>query len=56
VCFADNFSTQIKSVSTQIQLQEKLSGGAFKYRQNCLAAGAPARTPLWELTVLPQTA
>jgi len=33
-------------------LQEKLSG-AFKYRQNRLAAGAQVRIPLGELTTLP---
>jgi len=38
-------------VSTQILLQEKLSG-AFKYRQNCLVAGARPGTRLGELTYL----
>jgi len=34
------FTVQIKSVSTQILLQEKLSG-AFKYRKKRLAAWTP---------------
>jgi len=47
--FAGTFVTQVKSVSTQIKLQQKLSS-AFKYRQNRLEAGAPPRTQLGELT------
>ena len=44
--FAGTFVTvQIKSVSTQIRLQEKLSG-AFKYRKKRLAAGTPPQTSL----------
>jgi len=35
VCFAGTFITQIKSMSTEILLQEELSG-AFKDRQNRL--------------------
>jgi len=38
-------------VSTKILLQEKPSG-AFKYRQNRLAAGAPPQTLLGEFTAL----
>ena len=47
--FVGTFVTvQIKSVSTQILLQKKLSG-AFKYRKKRLAAGTPSQTSLGNL-------
>ena len=47
--FVGTFVTvQIKSVSTQILLQKKLSG-AFKYRKKRLAAGTPPQTSLGSL-------
>ena len=37
-----------------LKCQEK-SSGVYKMQQTTGAAGAPPRTPLWELTALPQT-
>jgi len=46
---------QFKPFKSQLNFFYERRSGAFKMQENLLAAGALLRTPLGELTALPQT-